>query len=411
MVHTHQRRFVRHIGWLFFGIYLILGITGLILWSINETSFFTNAPPTLTDILFLVALSVWAFVGAMLISLMPTNPFGWIFSITPLLIVLDDFLFGYAYYGFMLQPGSLPGVEIMMIWLYWTSSPFASFGLVLLFVLFPTGKLLSPGWRRLIWICVGAVVFYVLAAAIAPNPFFYTPFPTNLLGIESSVSSVIEPVTLIAYFVVIFCLFTSIGSSFLRLYRSTGVERQQLKWFVFASVLFIPGLTLVFLSFILESSIGPILMVIGYSITLVAEAGIAIAAIIAILRYRLWDIDIIIRRTLVYGLLTGSLALIYFLTVVILQQVLQQVTGQQSPLAIVLSTLVIAALFSPLRMRIQDFIDKRFYRRHYDAVETLAKFALVAQEEVDLEALVEDLLQVVDRTMNPESISLWLKED
>jgi hypothetical protein len=152
-------------------------------------------------------------------------------------------------------------------------------------------------------------------------------------------------------------------------------------------------------------------MVIGYSITLVAEAGIAIAAIIAILRYRLWDIDIIIRRTLVYGLLTGSLALIYFLTVVILQQVLQQVTGQQSPLAIVLSTLVIAALFSPLRMRIQDFIDKRFYRRHYDAVETLAKFALVAQEEVDLEALVEDLLQVVDRTMNPESISLWLKED
>jgi hypothetical protein len=404
-------RFVPYIGWLFLGIYLVLGITGLVLWSIIETSFYSQAPPTLPEILIVVALAVWAFVGALLISRMPKNPIGWLFSIFSICIVMDDFVFGYAYYGSIFQPGSLPGVEVMMVWLYWTTQPFGAFSLALLFALFPTGRTLSPVWARLIWISGGAVIVYVLAAAIAPYPLISTPFPSDLLGMDGFNQEFFDPVAIIAYSIFMLGIFASISSLFVRLSRSKGVERQQIKWFVFASAFFIPGLTLFSLGFYMETPIAPLLFIGGVLITLVSFFGIPIAATIAILRYRLWDIDIIIRRTLVYGLLTVALALIYFITVIVLQQIVQRFTDQESPLIIVLSTLVIAALFSPLRKRIQEFIDRRFYRKHYDTAETLAQFATKVRDEVDLEPLVDDLLQVVDSTMNPESLSLWLKED
>ena len=130
----------------------------------------------------------------------------------------------------------------------------------------------------------------------------------------------------------------------------------------------------------------------------------------SILRYRLWDTDIIIKRTLVYGLLTAVLALLYFGSVLLFQQVTQTLTGQRSPAAIVASTLLIAALFSPLRRRLQDLIDRRFYRRTYDTAQTLAQFNRVTQKEVELARLTTELLSVVQQTLQPEHLSVWLQE-
>ena len=189
-----------------------------------------------------------------------------------------------------------------------------------------------------------------------------------------------------------------------------GVERQQLKWFVYAAAFMPPGIIVIRLGMSRQASAPSQESLLGIGIFFIGLAGLAVASAIAIFRYRLWDIDIIIRKTLIFGLLTGALALVYFSSVVLLGQVFQSFTDQQSPLAIVLSTLAIAALFSPLRRRIQNIIDRRFYRGKYDAEKTLANFATVIRDQIDLNELTTVLLGIVQETMQPEHMSLWLKE-
>jgi hypothetical protein len=185
----------------------------------------------------------------------------------------------------------------------------------------------------------------------------------------------------------------------LRLRRATGVKRQQLKWFVYAVALF----ALVFPPSVIVFGDGRLIV---FLLPLVpASAGIAI------LRYRLFDIDILINRTLVYGSLTALLAATYLGGVVGLQSVLRALTGQKSQLAVVASTLAIAALFSPLRRRVQAFVDRRFYRRKYDAAKTLEAFNARLREETDLQALSNDLVGVARSTMQPSHASLWLRPE
>jgi hypothetical protein len=196
-----------------------------------------------------------------------------------------------------------------------------------------------------------------------------------------------------------------IAALFLRFWRSTGEERQQIKWVIYAVAVLTVAITVVSIWPALDGSlIGTVLFLAGF-------LAIPTAVGIAILRYRLYDIDLIINRTLVYGSLTAMLVALYFGGIVALQRFFVALTGQQSTLAVVASTLLIAALFNPLRRRIQSFIDRRFYRRKYDAEKTLEAFSAKLREETDLDALNDDLVGVVRETMQPAHVSLWLRSE
>jgi hypothetical protein len=205
-------------------------------------------------------------------------------------------------------------------------------------------------------------------------------------------------------------LFLAVASSlFARLRRAVGVERQQLKWLAYAAATFAVGIILLIIPGVIDTP--PWFERAGVAIFVAAGAGIPISMGIAILRYRLYNIDLIINRTLVYGSLTVTLALVYLCGVAATEAFFRALTGQeqQTQLAIVVSTLVIAALFTPLRRRIQGFIDRIFYRRKYDAVKTLEAFSAKLRNETDLDALSEDLTSAVGETLQPTHVSLWLR--
>ena len=266
--------------------------------------------------------------------------------------------------------------------------------LFLFLVLFPDGRFV-PRWTRflpLVWISVtvGAEYAFIFHNSQADTIFFYLVFPLAII---------------------------SIGSQFYRYLRASGpVERQQTKWFMYAVVVSI-GMG-IFIQYLVYDSImqvlgpGPQALLLNLAfktLSLFLVLALPVSIGVAIFRYRLWDIDILIRRTLVYGALTATLVGVYLVAVLLLQQVFVLLTGQKSPVAIVISTLAIAALFTPLRNRIQRDIDRRFFRKKYNAARTLEAFSASVREDVELEQLTAHLLAVVGETMQPESVNLWLK--
>jgi len=321
----------------------------------------------------------------------------------PMVFAIDLFSFGYAYYGLIAHPNSLPGAGAMLIWQSWTGGSFVIFLATVLILRFPDGQPLSPRWGRLAWVAAGALCVYLPLDALEPGPLQVFPFLNNPIGASQSMWAILGLLRSIAILLEVMILLAAVFSLLLRLRRAQGDERQQIKWFLYAAAYFAITLALVLYG---ESRSTETVLRVATVLHVVSLVGLLAAAAIAIFKYRLYDIDIIINRTLVYGVLTGALALVYFASVVLLQQVFPA----ESPIAIVLSTLAIAALFSPLRRRIQDAIDKRFYRRKYDAQQTLAAFSAQMRDEVELEQLSEALLSVVDETMRPSHISLWLKE-
>lgn len=185
----------RYAGWLILGLTLILASVGFGLQIMTGSRLLGEGPPVTEDLLSALALAVWAFVGALLISRQPRNPFGWIFALTALVSIMDQFAFGVAYYGFVLHPGSLPGVELVILWLYWGSRVVIIFPLTLLLLLFPTGRPLSPTWGKLIWFSGIVTLLGVLASAISPLPNPNPPFPTNLLGFGRTAVALTRPVS------------------------------------------------------------------------------------------------------------------------------------------------------------------------------------------------------------------------
>jgi hypothetical protein len=270
--------------------------------------------------------------------------------------------------------------------------------LILLLYVFPDGRLV-PRWARLLVVIVAAYLLITLFLPGGLHGVVYTP------GLEQSILSLL----------LLVCSGMGIGAQVYRYRRvSAPTQRQQTKWVVFGLAAMVLGIFVfvLFLGMVGPSS-GParLYFSLGNGVTVLTIVLFPLTLTIAILRYRLWDIDLIIRRTLIYGVLTSTLGFVYFGSVVLLQQVFRAVTGQSSELAIIISTLAIAALFAPLRRRVQDAIDRRFYRRKYDATKVLAEFAATCRDETDLDKLTARLVEVVQETMQPERVSLWLKPD
>jgi hypothetical protein len=274
--------------------------------------------------------------------------------------------------------------------------------LPLLLLLFPTGRLPSHRWRFVAWAVAVCGATGIVLYPFRPAEDVMVPV-ANPLGVEGPVGEALSIFVTVLYLIIVFAAVPCALSLVFRYRRAGGVERQQLKWFAYAAVLFV------------GTNVSQFFYEPPYTwealVEVVTIVGLYIAVGIAILKYRLYDIDIIINRTLVYGSLTLTLALVYAGSVVGLQGAFRALSGQESTLAVVASTLAIAALFGPLRRRVQVLVDRRFYRNKYDARRTLEAFSSKLRDETDLEALSDDLKGAVRDTMQPVHVSLWLRPE
>jgi hypothetical protein len=355
---------------------------------------------------FPLAVTASAVVGGLVASRHPANPVGWLFVGSAACVALNTVAAEYATYGLLTSPGALPFAGAMAWVSEWTEPWGAALLLVVLPFFFPDGRLVSPGWRPIAWLVflalmVDVVVLRVLMPGVV---VFGATRIANPLGVEA-LRPFLDAIGAGVWFG---SILVAVASLVVRFRRSRGEERQQIKWLALAALV-VPVWFLT--NSPIERALPNLFQVVD---ALVVFALIPIAAGIAILRYRLYDIDVLINRTLVYGSLTALLAALYWSGVATTQAIFRAMTGQeeqQPQLAIVVSTLVIAALFNPLRQRLQAFIDRRFYRRKYDARKTLEAFSAKLRDETDLDALNTELVGVVRETMQPAHVSLWLRPD
>jgi hypothetical protein len=380
-----------------------------------------GAGRTIVDLLTSVPILAFPVVGALIVSRRPYNPIGWICLAEGFLWMFLGVIDYYGVYG-LAKPGTVPfpvGIYALAQWLW---VPTVGLLAIYLPLLFPDGKLPSRRWRPVAWLSGAVIVVVSIAQGLIPGPLPGLGGVRNPFGLKGhpwvadAANAILVPFLL--------CILVSVLSLILRYRRSGGEVRQQIKWIAFAAsilgLLFVSAMasSLILFFFAPETWEGavdtpPFWLELLFYVMVLSLAGVPVAVGFAVLRYGLYDIDLLINRTLVYGSLTATLALVYFGGVATIQTLFQALTGQekQPQLAVVVSTLVIAALFNPLRRRIQGFIDRRFYRRKYDARKTLEAFSAKLRQETDLDALSDDLVGVVRETMQPAYVSLWLRPE
>ena len=376
---------------------------------------------TVSEILGFVPFLAFPIVGALIASRRPQNPIGWICLADGLLWSLLGMTDYYSLYG-VAQPGSVSfPVAITAALSQWLWLPPVGLLGIYMILLFPDGRLPSRRWRPLAWLSGAVIVLGSVSIAFDPGPLSGLGEVRNPFGLEGA--PWVADAFNIVFPLLPLCILASALSLVLRFRRSRGEERQQIKWIAFAAslvgLLFLSGIVTSFIPWEALTTGGRLpswlenLERVLEQVIALSYAGVPIAVGLAVLRYRLYNIDLLINRTLVYVALTATLALIYFGGVATTQAIFRALTGQeqQPQLAVVVSTLVIAALFNPLRRRIQSFIDRRFYRRKYDARKTLEAFSAKLRNETDLDALTGEVVGVVAETMQPAHVSLWLRPD
>jgi hypothetical protein len=371
----------------------VAGIGGLLVLKV------LNGPADLRSAPLAAAPLAFSVVGALVASRQQRNPVGWQLLAAGVFTTANLLGDSYARYALITAPGSLPGGRYGA-WLGWTYAPIVAILAIFLPLYFPTGRLLSPRWRPVVWSGIGFLVFAVAGNALWPGP------DPPLLGLGPAPNPVVflpqaKPLFELFRNLAGLCLLPGIAGAIaalvVRFRRSRGIERQQLKWFVYAAVLApLPG-------FVYEAAPS----IFGLLRTLILPL-VPISVGVAILRYRLYEIDRILNRTLVYGLLTVVLGLCYAAGSLVF--VLVAGAGSDPPSWLVAgATLAAAAIFRPARRRIQGAVDRRFNRRKYDTAQTIQAFSTRLRDQIDLDTLSSELLAVIDQTMEPTRASLWLR--
>jgi len=352
---------------------------------------------------YTVFILAFATVGAVVASRRPGNPIGWILLGAGLAFAVGGITVSYAEDAFA-DPGG-PGFGATAAawvskWVWMAGiAPVVTFGLLL----FPDGRVPSRRWRTLAWLSGTALALVVAGLALAPGRMEDLPVD-NPLGLEGA-GGLVDALTTLGGAALVVGIAGSIASLVARYRAASSRERQQLKWLTYAGMLLGIGNVV---AIGIEIAVGPSAVELTNTVVALSVATVPVAIGIAMLRHRLYDIDVVINRTLVYGALTATLAASYLVSVLVLQLALDPLT-EQSNAAIAASTLAVAALFRPARTRIQAAVDRRFYRRRYDAARTLAGFSAHLRDEVDLDALSRELRGVVRETMQPDHVSLWLR--
>ena len=383
-----------HAGWSVLSLALALAALGALFSVLNH---FQPAGSIAGwfDLVIPLAVSV---PGAVIVGYRPANPLGRILCTMGLTMGVAALLGQYSDYALRTNPGSVPG-GVLAAWLqsfFW----FPVIGLVpLLLLLVPDGSLPSPRWRPVAWVPAAAIALVILAGAFSPGPIGADPrpgAPQNPVGIEPA-RQVLEVAAAVGFLVIPAVTVIALLALVLRFQRAQGVERQQLKWFTYGAFLLVVGLAALLVP--LSEAVAKAILAAGVGCF---TAGVAVA----VLRYGLYEIDVIVNRTLVYGLLTVLLGLGYAGAVLIGGQLAGQ---ERSNLVVAGSTLAVAAAFQPARRRVQAGVDRRFNRRKYDSAKTIEGFSARLREQVDLDTLSAELLAVVDQTMQPATASLWLR--
>ncbi len=352
----------------------------------RSTDWGTKAYP----LLVCIPAATFSLVGALIASGRPRHRIGWVCLMLGLGICSQELAGQYGYYGLETHARDLPGARIVAWYAYWGIFPYV--GCVFVILLFPTGELLSPRWRVVAVSSAVGILGACVAAALKPGPL--APLDvTNPVGVESA-KGFLSTLDAVSTPIIALSAIAAAVSMVLRFRRGQGLERQQIKWFAFVAAL---------LAAIVPFE--PVTPLAQDAVTVVF-AGLPAAAGIAILRHGLYDIDVVINRTLVYGALTATLAATYLSVVLLLQLVL----NPSSDVAVATSTLAVAGLFRPARARIQALVDRRFYRSRYDAARTLEHFGTRVRDQVDLAELEADLRGVVSETVQPVHVSLWLRD-
>jgi hypothetical protein len=379
------------LAWSLFGVWVVLAATGALLYA-SEGAW--------ADVVFTPALVVFAAVGALVAARHPRKAIGWLLEAAALALAVTGVLEAYV--------ASADDPPLVTLWADdWIYLIWIALGCVWIPLLFPDGRFLSPRWRRVAWTATAMFLVAVIGRALGDRRLDTSadvdPInPYRLPGVAGDVAAAAAGLGEGLLFV---SMLAAIAGVIVRLRRSHGVERQQLKWFAYLGTLMLTALLLAAVSLLDPERLGANIGAFGWgAFLLLFIVGLPLAIGTAILRYRLFDIDIVINRTLVYGALTLMLGATYLALVLLLG-----LTVGESDVAIAASTLAVAALFRPARARIQALVDRRFYRRRYDAARTIDAFSARLREEVDLDAVGAELSTAVRDTMQPAHLTLWVR--